>query len=544
MTREAFQDRLRFNRIDAATGEALRTIWPLIKPALPGILARFYVHVKNWPDIASLFANETAIARASQAQAGHWARLFTGTFDAEYEASARKIAVVHTRIGLPLEPYLGGYLMVLEELQALLLAARMQGLGAARRRAQLEAELRAVDRAVMFDIETVVGIYLAEGKAEYGRRLDQLAGQFDASINGFADRVAGSADALRQGADRLLNGAERGASGAAQAADGAAKSSDNMQAVAAATEEMTASIGEINRQVAHAADTAVQAVATVERTDKIVRSLNEAADRIGQVVTLIQSIASQTNLLALNATIEAARAGDAGKGFAVVAGEVKALSGQTARATDDIATQVSQIQSVARDVAAAMGDVARDVSRIREAATAISGAVEEQGAVTAEIGRSVADAAAGSSRVTGAVSDVRAVSQETTGAARNVADAAGELSKNAAELRTQATDFIEKIRAADRRGEPRERASATARLTIGAVALEGYLKDISGGGAACRLDASKLPAGDVARLEIGGVAADVKIVNRAVNLVNLRFADPAIGARVKTIVESAERRAA
>ena len=191
-----------------------------------------------------------------------------------------------------------------------------------------------------------------------------------------------------------------------------------------------------------------------------------------------------------------------------------------------------------------MGDVARDVSRIREAATAISGAVEEQGAVTAEIGRSVADAATGSARVTDAVSDVRAVSQETTGAARNVADAAGELSKNAAELRTQATDFIEKIRAADRRGEPRERASATARLTIGAVALEGYLKDISGGGAACRLDASKLPAGDLARLEIGSVAAEVKIVNRAVNLVNLRFADPAMGARVKAIVESVERRAA
>jgi methyl-accepting chemotaxis protein len=225
----------------------------------------------------------------------------------------------------------------------------------------------------------------------------------------------------------------------------AEQASVNVQAVASAVEEFSASIKEISAQVHRAAAVASEAAGVASRTDTTVHGLSDAAQRIGAIVSLINDIAAQTNLLALNATIEAARAGDAGKGFAVVANEVKNLANQTARATEDITSQVAHIQEVAAEAIKAIQEITRTVSQIEETSSAVAGAVEEQNAVTVEIARNVAEAATGTSAVSSAIITVQATAAEATESAGQVADAASELSRQSENLSREVDGFIARI---------------------------------------------------------------------------------------------------
>jgi methyl-accepting chemotaxis protein len=176
------------------------------------------------------------------------------------------------------------------------------------------------------------------------------------------------------------------------------EASANVQSVASATEEMAGSVGEISRQVHESSKIANEAVKQAHKTDARISELWQAAGRIGDVVKLITAIAEQTNLLALNATIEAARAGDAGRGFAVVASEVKALASQTAKATEEIGTQISGMQAATNESVAAIKEIGGTIGRISEIAETIAAAVEQQGAATQEIARNVQEASRGRSR--------------------------------------------------------------------------------------------------------------------------------------------------
>ena len=225
------------------------------------------------------------------------------------------------------------------------------------------------------------------------------------------------------------------------AADGANQASANVQAVGAAVEQYSASIGEITEQVTRVARISGDAVATIATTDATVSSLADSADKIGTVLKLINSIAGQTNLLALNATIEAARAGDAGRGFAVVAGEVKALAAQTARATQEISTQVARMQSVSADAGSAMTAIGNTVKQIDAAASTVAAAVEEQRAVTHEIARNITEAVSATAAVSDAIARVDGAAKETDGGTREVVSAAAELSRQSESLLTQIGDF-------------------------------------------------------------------------------------------------------
>jgi methyl-accepting chemotaxis protein len=226
------------------------------------------------------------------------------------------------------------------------------------------------------------------------------------------------------------------------------EASMSVESVASASEELSASINDISRQAAHAAGIASRAVDQARETDGTVQGLAKTASRIGEVVGLINTIASQTNLLALNATIEAARAGEAGRGFAVVASEVKSLASQTAKATEDISEQIADIQKVANEAIDAIKGIGSIIGEVNEVATAIAAAVQEQGAATQEITRSTQHAAQGTKNVSDNITGVKADADAAAAAAEDVKLASETLETQSQHLGRQVTDFLGKIRAA------------------------------------------------------------------------------------------------
>jgi methyl-accepting chemotaxis protein len=245
-----------------------------------------------------------------------------------------------------------------------------------------------------------------------------LANDFESNVGAVVSSVSAASTEMQSTAESMAATAE--------------ETNSQSGAVAAASEQLTASVSEISQQVTRASDISRNAVVEAERSNEMIQGLVEAANKIGQVVGLITDIASQTNLLALNATIEAARAGEAGKGFAVVASEVKNLASQTAKATDEISEQIGSIQSATSDSVKAIQGITKTINEISEINLTISSAVEEQSSATQE--------------VTNNITGVTTASAETGEAATHVLEAARELSKQAEHLGVQVDDFLVEIR--------------------------------------------------------------------------------------------------
>ena len=285
-------------------------------------------------------------------------------------------------------------------------------------------------------------------KEQRTAHLEQLMGAFEGKIGGLADMLSSASTELEATAETMSSTAAETNQRAATVAAAADRASSGVQTVASAAEELTASIGEISRQVAQSARMTEGAVTDARRTDKIVRALADGAQKIGQVVELITNIAGQTNLLALNATIEAARAGEAGKGFAVVASEVKSLANQTGRATEEIGAQIAQIQSATSEAVEAIKGITGIIEEVSAIASAIAAAVEQQGSATAEIARNVQETASSTQEVTANAGGVSQVANDTGTAATQVLAAAGELSKQAVQLSSVVGGFVASVRAA------------------------------------------------------------------------------------------------
>ncbi len=279
-------------------------------------------------------------------------------------------------------------------------------------------------------------------------RMERMFSEFETAIGSVIRTVTGSATEMRSFAETLSSTADQTSQRASSVAAASEEAAANVSTVAAATEELCSSIHEINRQVTDSSRTSHEAVDEARNTNKTVASMADAAQKIGEVVQLISEIANQTNLLALNATIEAARAGEAGKGFAVVASEVKNLASQTAKATEDITSQIATMQAVAGDAAKAIHKISSTIEHISGITTAIAAAVEEQGAATAEISRNVQEAAVGTQDVSSNIGTVTLAASETGQVAAQVLDAASSLSVESDKLRMEVEKFIASVRAA------------------------------------------------------------------------------------------------
>jgi methyl-accepting chemotaxis protein len=323
-----------------------------------------------------------------------------------------------------------------------------------RRRDEIGHVARAVERFKLLAAERAQRE--AEAKIDHDQRMAEqrkadmhrLADTFEKAIGDIVRTVSATSDNLESSATTLTGTADRGRELAEVVAGASEQASSNVQSVASATEELSSSVNEISRQVQASARMAGEAVDQARTTTERVGELSKAANRIGDVVELINAIAGQTNLLALNATIEAARAGEAGRGFAVVAAEVKALAEQTAKATGEIGQQVAGIQAATHESVSAISQISSTIERLSEVSATIASAVEEQGAATQEISRNIKHAAHGTQEVSTNVTDVRRGAADTGQASSTVLSAAQSLANDSKRLRTEVDRFLATVRAA------------------------------------------------------------------------------------------------
>ena len=290
----------------------------------------------------------------------------------------------------------------------------------------------------------------AEEEKRAGRTatLERLMAEFDKSVSNVISVLVGRTGDLTETANRMNEVSRRTNEKAGVVASEAKSSQSSSQSIASATAELTASVGEISRQVSHAAKASGQAVDQAEQTNKTVASMADAANKIGEVVKLISDVAEQTNLLALNATIEAARAGEAGKGFAVVESEVKALANQTAKATEEITTQIQAIQTVSQASVTAIGEICEKIRDLDEINASVASALEEQDGANREISQGAEHASEGANRIAANIEEVAAATHETEEVGAAVLSVSGELGDQSNVLKKLVDDFVRGIKAA------------------------------------------------------------------------------------------------
>jgi methyl-accepting chemotaxis protein len=401
------QRRIESLKIDDRKRAILREVTPLIERDIDQIIAKSYAHMLSYPDAAQAYRG-VKVEDVIKTQHMHWVNeLFPATFSEEQVQGGVTLFKKRQAMGLNLRWY---YVFYAELLRGFMASALPHY---RKKPEKIFDVIDALSTVLLFDLELASAAFMDGSEEEAATFIRQSAQDLQSKVGILAQAVSSSASDLRNASQSMAAAANSTLAEAATASEASRESEANIQAASAATEELTASIQEIGRQAEQSSQIVAEAVSEAERANAMIHGLAESAGKIGEVVKLINDIASQTNLLALNATIEAARAGEAGKGFAVVAGEVKNLANQTARATKEISDQISAVQTGTKSAVTAIQGIGGTIARISEIASAIASAVEEQGAATHEISSNVQQAAQSGSVVHHSVSSVRTSAEQS-----------------------------------------------------------------------------------------------------------------------------------
>ena len=439
----AFQARLALYRIDDQTRFLLAAIWPTIAPHLDRVIDEVVVAVMQLPAIGTAVAQNQALVK--KLEVAHFQALLGGELGDRYAELCRQTVQQEAAIGLDARiRSTAGSFMVKTALDAL---ARKHPFSSAK----LAERGKIIAQVINFDVANAMTLHRqAAEQAAHARRgtIDAAIADFDGAIGEVIEAIKEASVSIAKTGSMLRQVADDTLSRMASASLASAETAKRMEATVTATEELSGSIQEIGQQATNGLGMAQSAVADTERTQNVIGSLNDAAERIGSVVGTISAIAAQTNLLALNATIEAARAGETGKGFAVVAAEVKTLANQTSRATGDISQQVAAIQEATKRSVEEISSIARTIGKLTTVSTSIASAVQQQSMTTRGMAECINNAAGHTARASVEINSVdEAVARGVT-AVGDITTWTDRLSARANDLETKVAAFFSRVRAA------------------------------------------------------------------------------------------------
>ncbi len=438
-----YEARLAMHRIDDRTRSILAETWPVLAPHLERTIDAVVIAITGLPVIGQVVAqNKETVKRL---EVSHFQALLGGKLDRSYAESCRQTVEKEAELGLDarIRSTSGSYVAQMS-LEVLARKHRFSP-------AKIAERGKTVAQVISFDVSNAMTLHRqAAERAAMVRRnaIDAAIADFDAAIGAVIDAIKEASASLAMTGDTLKRVADDTLSRMALASSASAETAQRMDATVTATEELSGSIQEIGQQATSGLGMAQSAVADTERTQSVIGSLNDAAERIGSVVGTISAIAAQTNLLALNATIEAARAGEAGKGFAVVAAEVKTLANQTSRATGDISQQVTAIQEATKRSVEEISSIARVIGKLTTVSTSIASAVQQQSMTTRGIAESIHNAAGHTARASVEINSVDEAVTRSVAAVGDITTWTARLSARANDLETKVATFFTRVRAA------------------------------------------------------------------------------------------------
>jgi methyl-accepting chemotaxis protein len=429
--------------LDDRSRDLLRELAPMLDKHIETALDQVIAGAARLPRVAAVYAKHGAeIKRIETAQ---FRLMLQGRFDEAYLQRCRETVEQETAFGFEGRARINAGAALLRVAVAVMANKHRFSTST------LAERIRVLSQAVFFDIANTSTIFLQrveQATSHRRKEIDEAIGEFDGAIGGVIEAIKEASGLLTSTASTMQEVTEDTQRRMKAASAASEETSQGVTQTVAATEQLSGSIEEIGQQTARGLDMARSAVADTERTNKTIRSLDDAAERIGSVVGLISKIAAQTNLLALNATIEAARAGEAGKGFAVVAAEVKALANQTSKATGEISAQVAAIQEATKGAVEEIASIARSIHELTSVSTSVAAAVDQQGATTRAIADSIQSAAGHTSHVAQEIHSVEQAANRTVAAVGEISGWTTRLSARAQDLETKVSRFFSRVRAA------------------------------------------------------------------------------------------------